>query len=228
MDSPAPSLGSGRARGAYANGRARREQIIHEASKLFAEHGFEGVTTQAIADACGISRAGVLHHFPDKESLLSAVLSVTLGGPEDERRAESYVNFPDGIGPLRGIAELADRERTSPGLAAMVIRLAVEAADPAHPAHDYFVARYREIYDGMAAVFRMAARAEYVRADVDPERAAIRLNALIDGLQVQWLLDSRIEITAHVREYIEELLTPAGRAALAAAAIPPERPTGTA
>ncbi|MFC4242978.1 TetR family transcriptional regulator [Gryllotalpicola reticulitermitis] len=206
-----------RARGAYAAGRARREQIVQEASRLFAERGFEGVTTQAIADACGITRAGVLHHFPDKESILAAVLAVSLGGPEDERRAAPYLSAPDGIGPLHGIVELSDRERTSPGLTAMVIRLAVEATDPAHPAHDYFLGRYREIYGGMAEVFRLAARARYVREDTDPERAAVRLNALIDGLQLQWLLDNPVDVSSHVRDYVLELLTPAGVEAFLAA-----------
>lgn len=226
MNDAVESVGSRRPRGAYVNGRARREQIIQEASRLFAERGFDGVTTQAIADACGISRAGVLHHFPDKESLLAAVLAVTLGGPEDLRRIQPYLDAPGGIGLLRAMPVLADRNRISPGLASMVIRLAVESADPSHPAHAYFISRYLEIYTGMAATFRMAADAGYLRPEIDPGRAAVRLNAIIDGLQVQWLLDNEIDITAHVSEYIEDLLTPAGRAAYAAAATLPEAAPG--
>ena len=89
-----------------------------------------------------------------------------------------------------------------------------------HPAHEYFASRYTEIYGGLADVLRSAAAAGYVAADIDPERAAIRLNAMVDGLQLQWLNDQRIDVSSHVREYIYELLTPSGRAAFAAAGAP--------
>ena len=58
-----------KARG-YAKGRARREAIVHEASAQFADKGFTSATILDIAAACDISRAGLLHHFPDKEALL--------------------------------------------------------------------------------------------------------------------------------------------------------------
>ncbi|MDR0849266.1 MAG: TetR/AcrR family transcriptional regulator [Propionibacteriaceae bacterium] len=203
------------ARGPYAVGLARREQIITEAARLFAERGFEGVTTQAVADACGISRAGVLHHFPDKDSLLANVLQVTLGGPQDMQRAQAYTQTPDGLELLRSVAELSERTQSGADVPQLVIRLAVEAADPSHPAHSFFVARYREIDENLTYVLRLVESAEYLRPGVVVEQAAIRLAALVDGLQIQWLLDRDLDIVDQVRQAIADMLTEEGQVAFA-------------
>src|SRR3712207_8758015 len=42
---------------------------------LFARRGFEQTSVQAIADAVGLSKAGLLHHFPSKDALRAAVLA---------------------------------------------------------------------------------------------------------------------------------------------------------
>jgi AcrR family transcriptional regulator len=51
----------------------RRAAIIAVARRLFAEHGFHGTTTRALAAAAGISEALLFKHFPDKEALFSAM-----------------------------------------------------------------------------------------------------------------------------------------------------------
>ena len=76
MGQPAPSHGGpGTTRGGYAKGDARRELIVDVASEIFGTQGFRAATMLQIAAACGISRTGLLHHFPTKESLLGAVLA---------------------------------------------------------------------------------------------------------------------------------------------------------
>jgi len=200
------------ARGGYAKGRARREAIVRVASEHFAERGFNGATILDIAATCGISRAGLLHYFPDKETLLAAVLEER--DREDQARFEPYVRARGGIGILRGMIDLADHNRLTPGLIDLFVRLSTEATDPAHPAHSYFLERYARIRSGTAWALRAADRAGYLRAEVDPDDAALRLTALMDGLQSQWLLDPSIDMSRHVRAAIGQLLTDAGEAAL--------------
>lgn len=52
----------------------RRAAIIKVARRLFAKAGFHGTTTRELAAEAGISEALLFKHFPDKESLFSAML----------------------------------------------------------------------------------------------------------------------------------------------------------
>jgi AcrR family transcriptional regulator len=51
----------------------RRVAIITAARRVFAEKGFDGTTTRALADAAGVSEALLFKHFPNKEALFSAM-----------------------------------------------------------------------------------------------------------------------------------------------------------
>jgi len=51
-----------------------RTRALAAATRLFAERGFDGTSIQLIADAVGVSKPAVLHHFPSKEDLRRAVL----------------------------------------------------------------------------------------------------------------------------------------------------------
>src|SRR3954471_14388136 len=55
-----------------------RGQILSEATRLFAAHGFDGTTLQIVADAVGVAKPSLLHHFPSKEALRLAVLEQML------------------------------------------------------------------------------------------------------------------------------------------------------
>jgi AcrR family transcriptional regulator len=57
-----------------AQGRATRGQLIDVATGLFAEHGYEGTSIEAVLTAAGVSRGALYHHFAGKEALFTAVL----------------------------------------------------------------------------------------------------------------------------------------------------------
>jgi AcrR family transcriptional regulator len=58
---------------AKLSGEERRAAIIQAARRVFAEKGFHGTTTRALADAAGVSEALLFKHFPNKEALFSAM-----------------------------------------------------------------------------------------------------------------------------------------------------------
>jgi AcrR family transcriptional regulator len=52
----------------------RREQILREAARLFAERGFHGVGVDEIGAAVGISGPGLYRHFAGKDAMLAELL----------------------------------------------------------------------------------------------------------------------------------------------------------
>jgi AcrR family transcriptional regulator len=64
---------------------ALRQQLDHVAIRLFAEQGYDAVTTEAIAEEVGISPSTFFRHVPSKEQLLLGVVQ--------RGRAEILANF---------------------------------------------------------------------------------------------------------------------------------------
>src|ERR1700759_5549487 len=54
--------------------RPRREEILDEATRLFAERGYEGTSMADLAETVGLRKASLFHHFASKELLYAAVL----------------------------------------------------------------------------------------------------------------------------------------------------------
>lgn len=51
----------------------RAEEIIDAAARVFAERGYHGTSTQAIADVLGMRQASLYYYFPSKEAALELV-----------------------------------------------------------------------------------------------------------------------------------------------------------
>ncbi len=88
--------------------RARREQIIEAATRVFARKGFRRATTKEVAREAGISEGTIYNYFEDKDALLMAILHEL---NETERRAE---DFEEGMATdFRGFLEEYLRRRMS-------------------------------------------------------------------------------------------------------------------
>ncbi|MGW1771665.1 SACE_7040 family transcriptional regulator [Streptomyces sp. NPDC002104] len=87
----------------------RREQILGEAARLFAERGFHGVGVDEIGAAVGISGPGLYRHFAGKDAMLAELLvgiseRLLTGG---RRRVEEAAGDPSGD-PSGVLASLID------------------------------------------------------------------------------------------------------------------------
>ncbi len=192
--------------GGYASGRLRRERIITAATELFARVGYRHATILELAEAAGISRTGLLHHFGSKEALLKAVLERR--DAEDAARFTGADTDETGLGALATLVELARHNAERPHLVALFAVLSAEASDPDHPAHEYFVDRYRGTVADIAASLTRAKASGLLARGVDPAGQARTLVALMDGLQVQWLLSpADVDMAGTLRAQIERVLT---------------------
>ncbi|GAB2989973.1 TetR/AcrR family transcriptional regulator [Streptomyces pseudoechinosporeus] len=193
-----------KARGPYAKTAARRAEIIRAARDSFAERGYAGASLRDIADRVGITHAGLLHHFHSKEELLTAVLA--------QRDAEEWT---EGLAKVKGTASLApylagllQHHQKAPELMRLWLELAVAASRSDHPAHAYFVERYDRGRTRVAGGMRKIADREGLRNDLDPDSTAVLFQAVLNGLQLQWLLNPRLDIIEPLTRFLELICPP--------------------
>lgn len=61
-----------------------RERILQAAFRLFSERGYTGVSMQQIAEAAGITKATLYHHFADKADLFAEMMRARFGRSQVE------------------------------------------------------------------------------------------------------------------------------------------------
>lgn len=194
--------------GGYAKGRATREEILDAAMQLFGEVGYHTASLREVASRVGISHPGLLHHFPSKAALLEAVL--TRRDEIDE--ALFAADVAAGHDYFDGLSMLIERNAARPGIVELFATLSAEATSPDHPAHAYFQNRYRTVVELSLAEFERWRDLGRLRAGVDPLMAARLTVAVMDGMQIQWLLaadtpDTRPDMAAALRAHFAALLT---------------------
>jgi AcrR family transcriptional regulator len=166
---------------------ARREQILTAAILIIGENGFDNFALKDLADRCGMSDAGLLHHFGTKEGLLIALLAErdrqdeTAITSEVERKALATPKTREEVlGVLRMIMA---RTSERPELTRLYTLLRTEALRLGHPARDFFTRRdtaTKALIAGMVA--------PYV---ADPEMTARAIVAAMNGLGQQWLSEDQ-------------------------------------
>ncbi len=176
----------------YAKGRAKRDEILRVALDVIAENGFRRSSLREIGERVGLTNAGVLHHFGSKEELFAEVLRV-----RDERSAASSGRALDSF------SEVIRRNAAVPGLAHLYASLSSDGVDPEHPAHDFFVERYRALEEMLTTELRDRQEAGEVHRSLDAAMLARMLIALADGLQVQWLFEPEFSMADHVDALLE-------------------------
>ncbi|KJL31585.1 HTH-type transcriptional repressor AcnR [Microbacterium oxydans] len=186
-------------RGAYAKGVVKREEILQAALAAVAEHGYRKASVREIADAAGLSPAGLLHYFGTKEELFVAILRARDARDEQEYAGEDVV---------QAFLAITRHNASVPGLVQLYAQLAAEAGDPEHPAHAYFRERTARVEEFTRAQVAADQAAGLVRDDLDPAWIVRTIHALADGLQSAWMLDPTIDMAAELKQFLV-LLRPA-------------------
>lgn len=186
-----------------------RAELIRATSRLVREVGYAQTTTRAIAQAAGVAEGTMYRHFPDKAALLLATLL------EQHR---PVVEFVEGLPARAGQGTVADilleclLELATLREAVLPLELAM-LADP-----ELAGRRPHPPYPGGPGPGPPARIAEYlaaeqrlgrVRADVEPQQAAMVILAMLFGLAVGPAAGGRVDGDA-LRAAIHLLLTGIG------------------
>jgi AcrR family transcriptional regulator len=185
-----------------ARSEAARERVLQSALRAIATNGFQGSSLAAIAADADLTTAGLLHHFPSKEHLLVAVLA--------ERDRLDGVRFQ--LGGFRGLAaldrliELVQHNTMVPGLVQAYTVLMGESVGEDHPAREWFRDRYPRRRANIAAAIRAGIETGEIRPDLDCDAVAAEIIAMMDGLQVQWVLNpEQVDMARVFADYIAGL-----------------------
>ncbi len=190
-----------RTRGPYQTGIRRRRQIIEISVDVFGQFGFHGGSLRQIADRVGVTPTALLHHFSSKEGLLVAVLEHW----DEQSDVITGTDFA-GLAFIDKQRLVMARNATLRGLIELFASLSTEATDAAHPAHDFFIRRYRRVFETFKGAFEAGQADGEVKPTIDPAIEARLLIAAFDGLQIQWLFDAEIPMTAIFAAHIDALI----------------------
>lgn len=158
--------------GRVLRGEATREKVLDAAERLFAEHGFDGVSIRKIAEEAGVTLGVVGFHGGSKLDLFTTLLSRRVETLSAARRAAlvGLKASPDQPPPLRDLIDAY----VSPYLEA------ASGGDPQWRAYARLIARIvnedrwythvRDLYDPVALDYIEMVRALFPRAN--PERLA--------------------------------------------------------
>ncbi|MGR6317043.1 TetR family transcriptional regulator C-terminal domain-containing protein [Micromonospora soli] len=166
--------------------RERRTLIADALMRVAAEHGLEAVSLRHVAAEAGVSAGMVQHYFRTKDEMMAFALSVVHEHSEARvtRAVAALGEDPDPRTLLRTmLVELLplDEARRADGRVALAF-LAYTAVRPA-----VAVALHQETAGLLAFIAGQIRRAPAADRRVDPDRAAVGLLAVLEGLGIYLL-----------------------------------------
>ncbi|WP_295637004.1 TetR/AcrR family transcriptional regulator [Novosphingobium sp.] len=163
----------------------RRSAIIVEAIRIIGERGYQACSINELAKRCGLTTAGLLHHFGSKEGVLIALLK------ERDRRDADAISGRLGLHRDQDLSReqvltmlhaIVRQNAGQPHLVRLYAILRAEALVENHPAGAFFLERERATFGLFAAVIEPHV--------ADASATARQLQAAMQGLEVQWLREN--------------------------------------
>ncbi len=202
------------AKKAMAPGRpkdlGKRDAILAAAKRLFASHGFDGISMDAIAQAAGVSKLTVYSHFGDKDALFKAAVAAKC----EEQMPAAMFRVPAGT-PVRdallAIARGFHGLIHSPESLSLHRMMIANAGQDAHLAELFFEAGPRLTLDGFERFLDQAIAAGQLDVP-DPARASQHFFCLLKGIgHLKQLCGCqkpvpRKEVAAHIDSVVDMFL----------------------
>lgn len=195
-------------------GRLRRTQaersdeserrLLDATARVVAEQGVSAATFEAIGRGAGYSRGLATQKFGSKAGLIEALIG-ELHESQDSLLRAHHIHERPGLDALLGfvdlyLSHLGEHQATR----AYFMLLAGAVAD-ASPLRSIFGDSHERVKVRLAGLVARGQADGGIRAEIDPDAAALMVGSLLLGLSVQWLVDPGTDLEAMRRTSIETL-----------------------
>lgn len=139
-----------------------RTRIQQEAARLFVASGYHGVSMREVAEAVGVTKPALYHHYADKEALFLAMLDGALAGLS---RLIKHASAQQGV--RAQLQTLVDELVASAPEQRVGLQLASELRHVTPERRAAFEGEYRRVWmGGLAALFEAAVARGELRTDL--------------------------------------------------------------
>ena len=145
-----------------------------------------------------MTRQALLHYFPSKPELLTAVLDQA----EHDLRQHGWESEIADVSFADGLIEILERNRTEAALSSLYAVAVVAGVHEGAALHGFVRERERRVHRDMKAAVEHEQAAGRLRTDMDADTLATALRAVFNGLVIQGLLEPDANITAPLAEVL--------------------------
>ncbi len=134
-------------------GSSTRDRILDAAETVVSTLGAQALTLDAVYRQAGISKGGLLYHFPSKEALIDGMIARYLRQSEALYKTLSARGGPDGAGDLARRAAVAQLAMESPGhdrVATALLAAVANDLERLKPLVPYIKEQFRSMDDSPA------------------------------------------------------------------------------
>ena len=166
--------------------------------EIFGSKGSANGTLADVAEHVGITHAGVLHHFGSKHNLLLEVLAY-----RDQADVADFAeqHIPGGLDLFIHLIRTAYQNAARPGIVQAYTVLSSESVTDGHAGREDFEQRYVTLRREVTEAFEALCDQEGVTDRDAIAAASASILAVMDGLQLQWLLHPEAVELGSVSEF---------------------------
>jgi AcrR family transcriptional regulator len=166
-----------------------KDKIIEEAIKLFVRKSFKGTSVQDITDAVHVTKGAFYWHFKSKDALLNTIID------EYERVAVDRVimelkstngNFVEKYRQFHKITTEFAYQNRDFCVGFMTLAAELTGSETSH--EQRVIAIYTKLRNFLKDLLEQGKLEGSVRKDVDSEMAAHFLNAIQNGMLLEWYM----------------------------------------
>ncbi|PCI62445.1 MAG: TetR family transcriptional regulator [Kordiimonadales bacterium] len=173
----------------------RLAAILEAAACCFMKNGYHSASMQDVADAAGLTKGGLYHHFPSKEAIRDKLI-------------DQFLNFDRlGLAAVLGSDKAPDHKLISAGLMLLEKLATKQGSAPRFIAEaiacsaqiDTVKGFYEKVESLFASLFNAGQQDGTFKLGADPKTLASLYMAVLDGLQIRQ--DMKVSMKGGVGDY---------------------------